>query len=165
VNRPFRCREEAATAFVAEAEATVAAVEEAVADVSERPTVLALERYQGALTARGGAGIFDEIIRLAGGENAFGDVAERTFDVNAEQVVAADADVLVYDTCCGSDRTRADTEADLESLAADPAFADLRAIRDGRVLVLDFADMDVSPRTPDVVEELVRFLHPDRFDP
>ncbi len=71
-----------------------------------------------------------------------------------EQVVAQDPDVII---------TVLHQEKPLPDLRQIAGWRDLRAVRQGRVYVLDEVFQHPSPRFVDAVEELARKLHPERF--
>jgi len=103
-----------------------------------------------------------EMIAAAGGEDALGIVGERSRSVSWEAVRVAQPDVIVV-APCGYDEARA--RAELDSVSLPTWWADLAAVRTGRVVVLD-GNAHVSrpgPRIVDGVEYLARALHPEAF--
>jgi iron complex transport system substrate-binding protein len=105
-----------------------------------------------------------ELVALAGGCSVLGQAASPSTTTPWEAVQATDADVLVV-APCGFSLERARRE--LPSLARRPGFAELRAVRSGRVYVADgnryFNRSGPSLfETPDVLGEI---LHPDLFEP
>lgn len=111
-----------------------------------------------AFTA-GGRSLGTELIRLAGGRNVFADLDDVFGDVSWEQVVERRPDVIaVYDYAdAGS------VEEKKEFLLAQPALADVPAIRDKRFVVLPLTATLVGVRSAYAVEDLARGLHPERF--
>jgi iron complex transport system substrate-binding protein len=75
-----------------------------------------------------------EIVALAGGAAVLGDAGAASRSLPWEAVLAADPDVLVV-APCGFDLARTRREAD--TLRAFPGFAELRAVRAGRVYLAD----------------------------
>ncbi|WP_242902820.1 ABC transporter substrate-binding protein [Actinomadura terrae] len=109
------------------------------------------------LTA-GGAGIGNEIIRMAGGTNVFADVRKAYGDVSFEQFAERAPDVvLIYDY--------GDQTADQKKrfLLASPALKDVPAIRNRRFAVLPLSSTVTGVRAAGAVDALARQLHPDRF--
>ncbi len=155
-------RTDAAEEFIDKSKATIDEVTKAVADV-EPKTVLALELYESKLSGRGGSGMLNHLIELAGGKNVFADVDDDYFSTNREEVIAKDPDVLVVYTCCGSDLTDEDAKAALEELKTDPALAAMRAIKENQVFFVVFSETNISPRNPDTVRRLAESLHPEAF--
>ncbi len=101
-----------------------------------------------------------ELVRLAGGDEVVGRVGTPSRTLTWEEVGAARPDVLVV-ACCGFSLDR--TLADVPALAARPGWADLPALRAGRVYVTDgnayFSRP--GPRLVDSLEILAHALHPD----
>ncbi|TDC58758.1 ABC transporter substrate-binding protein [Actinomadura sp. KC345] len=106
----------------------------------------------------GGAGIGDEMIRLAGGGNLFADVDKPYGDVSFEQFAERAPDVvLIYDY---GERSAEDKKA---FLLGHPALKDVPAIENERFAVLPLSSTVTGVRVADAVESLARQLHPDRF--
>jgi iron complex transport system substrate-binding protein len=103
-----------------------------------------------------------EQVALAGGRDVLGEAGARSRELALADVVASDPDVIVL-MPCGFDAERAASEA--EPLLADPAWDELRAVRDGRVFAVDgnayFSRP--GPRVVDGIELLASLIHPDRI--
>ncbi|WP_461006526.1 ABC transporter substrate-binding protein [Streptomyces capparidis] len=111
-----------------------------------------------AFTA-GGRSLGTELIRLAGGRNAFADLDDVFADVSWEQVVDRGPEVIaIYDYAgAGS------VERKKEFLLSRPALADVPAIRNKRFVVLPLTATLVGVRSAYAVEDLARGLHPGSF--
>ena len=136
----------------------LAAVETGVA-AAPRPRVLTLEWLDPAFVP-GHWG--PEMIELAGGENLFGEPAERSRTVSWEDVTGVDPDVLLLAPCgYGLDASRAEADQHAERLRAIAP----RAVQDGRAFVMDASAYfnRSGPRVVDGVELIAAALHPDRF--
>ena len=100
-----------------------------------------------------------ELVALAGGIDVLGSPAEASRTITWEQVVTVQPDV-VFVSCCGYSTKR--TVEDLPILQAKPGWADLPAVRNGRVYVTDgnayFSRP--GPRLVDSLELLAHALHP-----
>jgi iron complex transport system substrate-binding protein len=100
-----------------------------------------------------------ELVRLAGGNELIGQPGKPSRTLDWAEVVAAKPDVL-FIACCGFSLER--TLADLPGLRARPGWADLPAVRSGRVFVTDgnayFSRP--GPRLVDSVEILAHALDP-----
>ncbi|TDB88662.1 ABC transporter substrate-binding protein [Actinomadura sp. KC216] len=106
----------------------------------------------------GGAGIGNEIIRLAGGTNLFSDVSKAYGDVSFEQLAArAPEAIVIYDY---GDQPAEDKK---RFLLSSPALKDVPAIRNKRFAVLPLSSTVTGVRAASAVESLARQLHPDRF--
>jgi iron complex transport system substrate-binding protein len=89
-----------------------------------------------------------EMVEAAGGEALLAGPKDASRCVEWQDVVAADPDVVVLAACSMSiERTR----RELPALQAVPAFAALRAVRDGRAFVLD-GERHVSTPGPGLAE-------------
>lgn len=107
-------------------------------------------RYPNLLGA-GQKGITNEIIACAGGENVLHE-AKKLVRCNEETLIAADPDVYLVQ--------RGPMNPDPEPPARRPHFAGLRAVREGRVLLVDEARYArPGPRAVDAAEELAHWLH------
>lgn len=101
-----------------------------------------------------------ELVEAAGGRNLFGTAGEHSDWMQWDEIRAADPDAIVV-APCGYDLARCLRELPL--LQARPGWADLAAVRSGRVY---FADGNAyfnrpGPRLADTVEILAEMLHPD----
>ncbi len=111
-----------------------------------------------AFTA-GGQGIGNQIMKLAGAQNIFGDVPETFADVSWEQVVERAPEVIVIYDYFGTPSV-AEKKAFLRSR---PELAAVPAIRDDRFAVLTLQDAVLGVRAPYAVESLGAQIHPDKF--
>ena len=105
-----------------------------------------------------------ELVSRAGGEPLFVGPGEHSPTLEWETVLDADPDV-VFVSPCGYDLDR--TREDLHLLEARPGWADLRAVREGRVYYAD-ANAFLTRPGPRVVESLrilCEVLHPQTFPP
>jgi iron complex transport system substrate-binding protein len=103
-----------------------------------------------------------EMVRLAGGRELIAGPGERSVRLDWEAVFEADPEVLVL-MPCGFDAARTAEEA--EALLDLPGWADLPAVRDGRVWAVDANSFfsRPAPRLVEGVEILARILHPEAF--
>lgn len=149
-------RETEAEALAAVTEAGLAAVAEKVARLPERPRVLFILHLQGAAPLVGGAGTSaDEIIRLAGAENAAADV-EGFRPMGREGMIAAAPDVILMM------ESRAEAAGGLDAVLASPDIAATPAGRAGRAVAMDGMKLlGFGPRTPEAIAELARLLQPE----
>jgi iron complex transport system substrate-binding protein len=138
--------------------ATVAEVEELVADVEIPVRVAYTEGGDGAMFVAGGQGMFHEIATLAGAENVFADVDDVFTDISVEEFIDADPDIIVIGWCCDADP--ADIQAALE---ADPALTTVAAIEEGQFVHLGLSSLVAGVRNADAVRELAEAFYPDRF--
>jgi iron complex transport system substrate-binding protein len=101
-----------------------------------------------------------ELVRLAGGTPVLAAEGEYSVRVPWAALRSADPEVLVV-ACCGHPVER--TRLDLPLLEALPGWADLRAVRCGRVYLADGSAYfsRPGPRVVDTLEILAAVTHPD----
>ncbi len=145
--------------LIAGLEARVAAVEAALANVEERPTVfyeLDATDPQNPFTT--GAGTFiDTLIAMAGGEN-IGAVLEGAYaQISSEEVILQDPDIIIL-----GDAPYGVTP---ENLAERAGWADLSAVQSGQVYPFDpFLVSVPGPRLVDGLEAFAELIHPEAFE-
>jgi len=103
-----------------------------------------------------------ELIRLAGGEEVLGGAGQLSKKIGWQDVIQARPDVLLI-ACCGYDIER--TKVDMDHLVSKAGFADLPAVRGGRVFLGDgnaFFNRS-GPRLVDTLEMVAECLHPESF--
>lgn len=146
------------------ADVAIAALEERVRAVATRtarrpqfPRVVLLEWIDPPFSSGHWS---PELVRLAGGVEVVGRESARSRTIGWDDVRGADPEVLVI-ACCGFDLER--TRKDLPLLSRQPGFANLAAVRSGRVYMVDgnayFSRP--GPRLVDSLELLAHALHPD----
>jgi len=125
----------------------------------ERPRVACVEWIDPLMAA---GNWMPELVTLAGGESIFGATGRHSPWIEWDELRAADPDVIVV-LPCGFDLPR--TRAEMPPLSAQPGFEALRAVRDGRVYLVDGNQYFNRPG-PRLVESLVllaEMLHPETF--
>ncbi|HEX7183786.1 MAG TPA: cobalamin-binding protein [Thermoanaerobaculia bacterium] len=103
--------------------------------------------------------LIGQLIELAGGVNVFGDLPGRYPQVSLEAVLERDPEVIV------APDHHAD-RVDLRSLAQRPGLADVKAVRSGRIVILN-GDLisRAGPRIVEALEILAHALHPRLVSP
>ena len=103
-----------------------------------------------------------ELIALAGADDVLGQAGVHAGTIGIEQLAAADPDAI-WVTPCGFDLAR--TRAELAPLTGHPAWASLRAVRDGNVFLGDGNALfnRPGPRVVETLECLAEALHPGAF--
>jgi iron complex transport system substrate-binding protein len=151
--------EENATRLVADFEQRIEAVEERVSTAPERPTV-AHVIWNDPIYVSGNGTFQDELIKRAGGENAFSRF-EGWKNIGIEDFIQADPDVLVVNTGTGM-TGGADSIADYFS--GDPRFSGVSAIQEDRIYLIDSDTVDrAGPRIVSALEIFARDIHPELF--
>ncbi len=127
--------------------------------VTRRPKVLALEWLDPLMS---GGNWLPEMVELAGGTAVLAQAGEPSPWIDWDSVRKADPDVLVL-LPCGFDLARARSEA--AALTGLPGWNTLRAVRNGRVFVVDGNALfnRPGPRLVDSLECLAEMLHPTLF--
>ncbi|HET9497932.1 MAG TPA: ABC transporter substrate-binding protein [Candidatus Limnocylindria bacterium] len=157
VGQVINAVDEAGT-VVADMEARIAAVEEAV-DGAPRPrTFYEVGLFEGAIYTAGEDSFLAGLIDIAGGIPVLGDAL--TTAIELEDLVAADPELILLGDAFY------DASITPESVAARPGWGGLTAVQNGAIQVMT-ADPVITrpgPRIVDGLEALARAIHPDRFD-
>lgn len=147
-----------AAQVVAAMQARVSAVTAVVATIpaEARPSIY-WEVTDDPLMAAGPRTFIDQMIGLVGATNIFADASEAYPQVNAETVFERDPQVILGPDSHGDALT-------LAAVAARPGWAEIKAVRDGRVYTLDGDSVSrPGPRLADAIELLAATLYPEAF--
>lgn len=126
---------------------TLSLVRAATAD-RPRPATF-WKAWDSPVIAIGGGSFLTELVEIAGGRNIYGDDPRPSLDVTIEDVVRRDPDVVL-----------AGPESAARMRAA-PAWRALRAVREGRVLVVDTMLVGrPGVRLGEAAASIARLLHP-----
>ena len=150
---------ERATDLVADLRERVAAVEQTAARTTETPSVAVLDWLDPVMVA---GHWIPEMVSLAGGRYGMAERGAHSRPREWAEVREYDPDVLVA-APCGFDV--AQTTENLADLTDRPGFDDLRAVREGRAVVMDghhFVNRS-GPRLVETLEYLSATIHPDLF--
>ena len=113
-----------------------------------RPTVF-WPLYDQPLLATGGGSYLNELIEVAGGRNIYGFMKEPSPRITFEDLMRRDPDVVL-----ASPESR-------ERYLADPRWKALRAVREGRLLVVDTTlVLRPGPRLGEAARSFALLLHP-----
>lgn len=151
--------EEDATALIDDLTSRVAAVDTALTNVTETPTVFyELDASDPAAPWTSGPGTFiDLLITRAGGKNAGSVLSSQFAQMSIENILQQNPDfILLGDAAYG---------VTVESVGQRAGWAQLAAVVNGQVVPFD--DNLVSrpgPRLVDALEQLARLFHPDLFN-
>jgi iron complex transport system substrate-binding protein len=124
-----------------------------------RPPVAAIE-WLGPLMA--GGNWMPELIEIAGGRSLFAQPGEHSSWLDWATLIEADPEVILLLPCGFK---IAQTIRDLNLLTENPAWLNLRAVKEGRVYAIDghhFFNRP-GPRLVESAEIVAEILHPDRF--
>ena len=104
-----------------------------------------------------------ELIELAAGRPVIGTPRGESLHFSIDDLEAADPDIIIVAPCgYGLPQTRRDAQL----LRANPRWTALRAVREGRVALID-GNQYVNrpgPRVVETLEIIAEILHPGRFD-
>lgn len=148
-------REARAEALVAGMRTRLDAVAWQLKDIRQRPRVF-FEIRARSLLAAGHGGLVDDVIRAAGGVNAV-DSAKKIARLGEEGLYGLDPDVYVVQ--------RGPMNKNPLPPSQRPLYAQLRAVRLGRVVEVDeHLFSRPGPQVVHAVEVLAAFLHPDAMN-
>src|SRR4051812_46983383 len=137
----------------------LAVIDEKARETRSRPTVAAIE-WLGPLMS--GGNWMPELIEIAGGRSLFARAGEHSNWLEWATLIEADPDVILLLPCGFK---IAQTIRDLNLLTENPAWANLRAVKEGRVYAIDghhFFNRP-GPRLVESAEIVAEILHPGRF--
>ncbi|HEX4772746.1 MAG TPA: cobalamin-binding protein [Bryobacteraceae bacterium] len=152
----------------AEAERLIERLQQRMGEIEERaskaercPTVATIEWVEPLMVA---GNWIPELIQKANATNLFGTGGQHSPYIEWDEIVAADPEVVIAFPC-GFDMERTRTE--LYWLTEQSGWANLRAVREGRVYYCDgnqFMNRP-GPRLVESLQILAEILHPDLFPP
>lgn len=150
---------DAAERAVAGLRARMNAIAAAAAEMPESPTVATVEWIDPLMAA---GNWMPELVAMAGGRNLFGAAGGHAPWITWADLRAADPDVILV-LPCGFDMDR--SIAEMPALTAQPGWAGLNAVRNGRVFVADGNQYfnRPGPRLAESLEILAEILHPAHF--
>jgi iron complex transport system substrate-binding protein len=122
----------------------------------QRPRVLWVVQRE-PLRVAGRDTFINELIELAGGENAIGPTLHKYPPIGAEQIIASSPQVVIEPTMVNGDPNRQRDQA----LAYWGRFADIPAVATGRIHVIDGDIVSrLGPRLYQGIETIAQCLHP-----
>ncbi|WP_317495200.1 ABC transporter substrate-binding protein [Haloechinothrix sp. LS1_15] len=153
--------------IVADMQATIDEVRDTVSEAGdgiERPSVAVARPDGDGFRVAAGPDFTTELVKHAGGENAFADLEQRrNMDVSTEEMIARDPDHIFVDVCCDAEMTAADAADDVEAILSDPALANIEAVAEGNVHEFTFANRSAGVRSAPVIAEIAATIHPELF--
>jgi iron complex transport system substrate-binding protein len=144
-------------------ESSLDAVRERVKGQPKVRTLLVFGRQPGSLReiyVSGGAGFLHDLVELAGGVNAFGELKREALQATTEAILSSAPEAIV-ELRYGRPFTAAELDRERQSWNA---LSSVPAVRDRRVYLLVGDDLVVpGPRVADTAERIARALHPEAF--
>ena len=151
-------RAEEAASVVADMEERTGEIREAVAGAERPRTFYEVSIFEGTIYTAGENSFLASLIEEAGGEPIVGDALSTAISIEA--LVAADPELILLGDASY------DQTITPESVAQRPGWAEMTAVRDGRVVPVseDLLITRPSHRIVDGLEALARHIHPDAFE-
>jgi len=150
--------EDQASEVVAEMQARLDAVKEAVAGIpaDERPTVF-YEVWHEPLMSANGSTVVGELIDFAGGVNIFASLPDEYPNVSVEEIVDVDPQFIIGPSSHGDQMTS-------EVIGARPGWENLSAVKNNAIYIVDGNMVSrASPRVVEVLDAFAGILHPELF--
>jgi len=124
---------------------------------AHRPRVACIEWIEPLMAA---GNWMPELVAMAGGVNLFGQAGQHSPWMKFEELAAQDPDVILL-APCGFDMSR--TTSEMSALTARPQWAELKAVKTGRVALADGNQYfnRPGPRIVESLEILAEILHPE----
>lgn len=151
--------EHPAEALIASLKQRLAAIRDKTGSVQLRPSVAAIEWLEPLMA---GGNWMPELIEIAGGRNLFMQPGEHSSWLEWATLIEADPDVILL-LPCGFKISQ--TTRDLNLLTENAGWSNLRAMKQGRVYLIDGHHYfnRPGPRLVESAEIGAEILHPDRF--
>ncbi len=150
--------EETAQQFVADQQARIAAVQEAVAG-QEPLNVLVYDSGSSGVFTCSGSNFESLLIGLAGGQNLFDDLTDQQWvTVSYEEVLARDPDIILihdYDT--------PSVEEKIAEIESNPTLAQLDCVKNARYATITLESVLPGNRMAYAVEQLASAFYPELF--
>nr|WP_202886736.1 ABC transporter substrate-binding protein [Kribbella sandramycini] len=150
---------------IADQEKRIAAVEAKVKD-APKPTVAILRPGMegGGLTVSGGPDFGTVLIKQAGGVNAFADLtSKRNVKIGVEELIKRNPDYIFISGCCDAALTPASAQPEVARILANPAYQNLKAVRNKQVVPWLFANHSAGVRGAHTTEDIAKTIHADLF--
>src|SRR5579859_344664 len=135
------------------------AIETQTRALAAKPTIACIEWLDPLIVS---GNWMPDLVAMAGGLNLFGQADYRSPRITWDDLQAKDPDMIIL-LPCGFSMERG--KQDLPILESNPAWHDLKAVREGRVYLTDGHQYfnRPGPRLVASLEILAEILHPDRF--
>ena len=153
--------EAAGEALVTSLQQRLGQLRDRVGIAADRPRVACIEWLDPLMTA---GNWVPELLDVAGCQNVLGKAGEHSPWLDWADLTEADADVILVFPC-GFTLSR--TRSEFPILAGHAEWSQLRAVRDGRVFLIDGHHYlnRPGPRLIDSAEIIAEIVHPDLFEP
>lgn len=149
---------ERAEALVAELQAEVQSITDAVGTVDEPLRVFNYDSGQESPFTSGALAMPHTLITLAGGEHIFADVADDWFTTSWEEVIGRDPEVILV-----SDSAWAAYDDNVAFLQSQPELADVSAIQNARFIPLTYKQATPGLENVVALRTIAEGLYPEKF--
>lgn len=157
-------REKEAEDLVRSMQARLAAVQNSTACAKARPTVAHVVWYD-PVWVSGTMTYQDEVIRYAGGTNAFADTPGWG-TVSLEDFIVRSPDYILVNAGTGMGNATDNADPVFEYFRTDPRLSQLPAVEEGRIVLVDTDTISRGgPRIVEAVEQVAAAIHPECFAP
>lgn len=136
----------------------VANVQKKLGHIDHRLRVLAFDTIRGGLPFVGCRSMSDELIRLAGGENIFGDIDKEWTTVSWEEILLRNPEFIIVHEYRG-----VSGESKIQALLENPRLREVDAIRNHRFVVINLDEVYEGVRNAKTVEKLAKAFYPEKF--
>ena len=147
-----------AQALVGKQRAQLQRVTDALQNVSHKPKVFVFDSGTDIPVTTGRYAMPQAMIEAAGATNIFDDLDSSWMRGNWEDVIAREPDWIVI-----VDNDRPVTDGKRQFLLAKPELAHLKAIREQKFVLLEFAEATPGPRNVAATQRLAHALHPEQI--
>ena len=152
--------EDRAEEVISEMQAKVADIAEKVSTLDEKATVFVVDSIKENEIYTSAKSMETEVIKLAGGISACeGDSDEQWYYVSMETLLEKDPDYILC-----NDYGSVNAEETIAALKANPALANLDAVKNDRFLTTVLQDVNESVRVADTACRFAQEMYPELFE-
>lgn len=152
-------KSEEAKNIVNDMRSRVAAVEDKIKDKEPVNVVLYDRIMEGKLFIGAGASLETSLLKSANCNNLFGDIKEKYATISFEELLDKDPDVLIV-----YKYSPEQYENTLKELNENPEFSKLTAVKEGRIIPLNFLSTRAGLQNVNLIEDVAKDLYPDLFN-
>lgn len=137
---------------------TVKAVQVNVANIKDKVRVLDYDGSRNNMAFIGCRCMADDLIRLAGGENIFGDIEKEWAQVNWEEVVKRNPDIIIvheYRGISGASK--------IAQLKKNPLLQEVNAVKNNRFIIINLDEIYEGVRNAETVTKFAQAFYPEYF--
>ena len=115
----------------------------------------------------GGGGLYNSLLKCAGGENIFGSVEKQFFSASLEQIIAENPEVIIV-SAWGKDDSKddpkkTDGQQKIDFLKSKKEFSEIPAVKNNRFIIVPLISAFAGVQNVDAIETIAQGLHPELF--